>query len=400
MIQVKCSFDKMVKISDLKRHPRNPNKHTDDQIQRLAQILEYQGWRSPIKVSKQTGLITAGHGRVQAAELIGDPKVPVNFQDYTDSDQEYADIVSDNAIAEWSNLDLSMINTEVPDLGPDFDIDLLGIDGFEIDAADKGPGDGSEDKIPEVPQNIHGVKLGDIWTLGNHRVMCGDSTDSGCVARLMGGEKADMVFTDPPYQYSSVKGAGSLGVAASKVGESIEHMSDFDPTSFLAVLPMYLSDKFCAYIFSNVVLVRDYMNWAFENKKSFNLLTWHKKSVIPANNGHHFPDTEYCTYIASKPIWNLKQDAECYRKYWMDEREVDKLHPTMKPVAIIERCIKVNSNTSVADPFLGSGSTLIACEKTGRRCMGLEIDPHYCSVIIERYNQFTGEEATLDSRET
>jgi hypothetical protein len=134
---VHCAHDELIDVTTLKAHPQNRNDHPADQIVRLAKILEYQGWRYPVKVSKRSGFITSGHGRVLAAKSLGWKQVPVNFQDYDSDEQEYADVVSDNAIASWSELDLSGINTDIGDLGPDFDIDLLGIQNFKIDISEK-----------------------------------------------------------------------------------------------------------------------------------------------------------------------------------------------------------------------------------------------------------------------
>lgn len=136
-MRVECLHDELTPIKALKPHPKNPNTHTDAQIERLAQILEYQGWRYPIKVSKRSGYITSGHGRLLAAKKNKWSEVPVNYQEYESDEQEYADVVSDNAIAEWAQLDLAMINVAVPDLGPNFDINWLGIKDFEIEPADK-----------------------------------------------------------------------------------------------------------------------------------------------------------------------------------------------------------------------------------------------------------------------
>lgn len=136
-MKVRCLYDKLVPIEELKAHPKNANKHPDSQVQRLAQIIEYQGWRYPLKVSKRTGYITAGHGRLLAAKRNGWSQVPVNFQDYDSEEQEYADVQADNAIASWAELDLSQINQDIGDLGPDFDIDLLGIKDFVLEPADK-----------------------------------------------------------------------------------------------------------------------------------------------------------------------------------------------------------------------------------------------------------------------
>jgi len=129
---IHCPHDALVKVKDLKPHPKNHNIHPKEQIERLAKILDYQGWRYPIKVSKRSGFITSGHGRLEAAKLLKLKEVPVSFQDYTDEAQEYADLTADNAIASWSELDLSGINSDMLDLGPDFDIDLLGIKEFSV----------------------------------------------------------------------------------------------------------------------------------------------------------------------------------------------------------------------------------------------------------------------------
>lgn len=139
-MQVHCAHDALVECSKLRPHPKNRNSHPKDQIERLAKILEYQGWRYPVKVSKQSGFITSGHGRLEAAKHLGWKTVPVNYQDYTDETQEYADVQSDNAIASWSELDLGAINADIVDLGPDFDIDLLGIENFTIEPPMFEPG--------------------------------------------------------------------------------------------------------------------------------------------------------------------------------------------------------------------------------------------------------------------
>lgn len=127
---------KLVKISELKLHPKNPNKHPKDQIERLAKILQYQGWRYPVKVSNRSGFVTAGHGRIEAAKLLGLHEVPVNYQDYDNEDQEYADLVADNSIASWAELDLGSVNIELENLDPEFDIDMLGINNFKLDASE------------------------------------------------------------------------------------------------------------------------------------------------------------------------------------------------------------------------------------------------------------------------
>lgn len=136
-MMIHCPYDDLVSVGELTPHPKNRNAHPKEQIKRLAKILEYQGWRYPIKVSKRSGFITSGHGRLEAAKLLRLETVPVSFQDYTDEAQEYADLQSDNAIASWAELDLSGINSDLIDLGPDFDLDLLGIKDFVLDLSEK-----------------------------------------------------------------------------------------------------------------------------------------------------------------------------------------------------------------------------------------------------------------------
>jgi len=149
-MKINCEYTRLVPIGDPRPNPKNPNKHTPEQIARLAHILEYQGWRKPVVVSNLSGFVTSGHGRLLAALKNGWHEVPVSFQDYVDEAQEYADLVADNAIAEWASIDLAMINQEIPHLGPDFDIDSLGLQDFNLDPAypsdlddeEKADGDG------------------------------------------------------------------------------------------------------------------------------------------------------------------------------------------------------------------------------------------------------------------
>jgi len=162
-IKVNCLFDKMVKIEDLKENPKNRNGHPQEQIDRLAKILEYQGWRWPIKVSNQTGFISAGHGRLLAAKHLGNTFVPVNFQDYEDYDQEYSDMTADNAIARWSDLDLAGINSDIGDLGPDLDIDMLGLKDFRIDV--------SEIDLPDLPDGDKGELEQMTFTISNGQAL-------------------------------------------------------------------------------------------------------------------------------------------------------------------------------------------------------------------------------------
>lgn len=148
-MKVHCAHDALVKIDDLKLFPKNPNKHSEEQIQRLAKILEYQGWRYPVKVSKLSGFVTSGHGRILAAKANGWHSVPVNYQPYDNTEQEYADVVADNSIASWAELEYGLVNSELENLGPDFDLEMLGLKGFMLEPADKLDPDKEWEGLPE-----------------------------------------------------------------------------------------------------------------------------------------------------------------------------------------------------------------------------------------------------------
>ena len=196
-MEIKCKYDRLVNVDELKAHPKNRNSHSKEQVTRLSKLLRYQGIRAPIVVSNLSGCIVKGHGTLSAIMNNQAKQAPVVFQDFTDEAQEYAFVQSDNAIASWSELDLSGINMDIGTFGPEFDLEHLGIKDFKIEVADHIPPVDPDD-VPETPMKPK-TKLGDLWTLGKHRLLCGDSTSVDAVERLMGGEKADMVFTDPPY---------------------------------------------------------------------------------------------------------------------------------------------------------------------------------------------------------
>lgn len=395
-VEIKCAYDKIVEIKELKPHPKNPNKHSKEQIERLAKIIAYQGIRRPIRVSKLSGYITAGHGLVLALRSRNETTAPANYQDYENEDQEYADIIADNSIASWADLYLASINLEVPSLGPNFDIDLLGLKDFEIEPADKY-GDKDADEVPI--QRATDIRLGDLFELGNHRLLCGDSTQSDSVSRLMNGEKADMVFTDPPYNIAYEGG--------SKKRTAIENdeMGSDDFYSFLKkcyeLIFTYTKNGASIYVChadtERVNFTRAFTDSGFhlssiiiwvKNNSTFGRQDyfWKHEPIIygwNSNGAHswHGPNNEDTVWCIDRP-----------------SRSED--HPTMKPITLVERALK-NSSTSGAliyEPFSGSGTTLIACEKTNRKCFAMELDPQYVQVCIDRWEDLTLQKAVkLDS---
>jgi DNA modification methylase len=396
--KVRCLFDKMVPVESLKTHPKNRNAHSEEQIKRLSDIIQFQGWRYPIKVSNISGCITSGHGRLLAALKKGWLSVPVNYQDYDSPEQEYADVQADNAIASWAELDLSGINTDVADLGPDFNIDMLGIKDFELVIGDTLEPQCDEDEIPENVEPR--TKLGDIYQLGRHRLMCGDSTNIDAVEELMNGVKADMVFTDPPYgmflntDYDQMFSADDTHRKTGKRFDAVKgDNEDFAPELINTVFAAF---SYCREIF---LWGSDYYSELIPDRKDGSWIVWDKRcgEQMDKVTGNTF---ELC--------WSKQKHKRLIaRIIWSGHHGMQggdtktRIHPTQKPSKLIEwffdnwggKC------SIVVDLFGGSGSTLIACEKTNRNCYMMELDPHYCDVITARWEKYTGKKAILLNQE-
>lgn len=394
---VHCPHDALVNVKELKPHPQNRNKHPKEQIERLAKILEYQGWRYPIKVSKRSGFITSGHGRLEAARHLKMKEVPVSFQDYADETQEYADLQSDNAIASWSELDLSGINADLGDLGPDFDIDLLGIKDFVLEPVEKLDPQCDEDEVPDALPEPKVVR-GEVYILGKHRLMCGDSTAITDVERLMDGKKADMVFTDPPYNIASDSKNFAAKVSKS-MGElkNAEWDKNFEIEPALSTMMAVAADSVTVYVWTSHFLVQKICDHLNEWCDFTSYCVWSKPNPMPSLSKRHWTwNAELCAYATrgSKRIVNFP-DGQHAPSVWEFTKKSDGSHPTQKPVELCEHPIKFSSSEgqNVLDLFGGSGSTLIACEKTDRQCFMMELDPHYCGVILERWQKFTGKKA-------
>jgi len=386
-MKIKCLYDALIPIGDLKSHPKNRNKHPKDQIDRLAQILDYQGWRYPVKVSRLSGFVTSGHGRVEAAKKNGWKEIPVNYQEYDSEAQEYADVQADNAIATWAELDMAGINTDILNLDPNFDLDLLGLKDFHpVDPEKLEPGC-DEDDVPEHVEPT--AKLGDIYKLGNHRLMCGDSTSIDAVEKLMNGEKADMVFTDPPY--------GINFQSAWRIdSEKFNQLKNDDTflTEWVNCIPIVSHGW--VFVWTTWKVIKEWIEITAPIGELTNLIIWDKGGGGIGDLKKTF-STDYevaLVFNRGAPI-----TGERIGSVWSvgKDRAIEYVHPTQKPVELaqtaIENCTK--SGNSVLDLFGGSGSTLIACEKTNRRCFMAELDPHYVDVIIARWEKYSGKKAEL-----
>jgi DNA modification methylase len=374
-MNIHCKYDELVEVGKLKAHPKNRNKHPEDQIERLAKILKYQGLRAPIVVSNRSGKIVKGHGTLQAIKKNGWDKAPVVRQDFEDEDQEWLFLQSDNAIAMWAELDLKEINFDLSELGP-FDIDLLGIKDFTVTPEEKPYGD--EEAVPEIRQTD--IQLGDLFVLGNHRLLCGDSTEAAQVERLMNGEKADFLYNDPPYGMNLNTNYAKNNLVVGKTYKKvINDDKEFNPTFYLELFKdvkeqfWWGADYYCQHLPKNG-------SWIVWDKK---------KEVLDESIGTGF---ELC--------WSkLPHKRMLARFLWSGftakEKKESRVHPTQKPIALHEWFFSRwgKSNDKVVDLFGGSGSTLIACEKTNRKCFMMELDPQYCQVIIDRWEQYTGKKA-------
>lgn len=421
-VKVRCTYSSLVPIKELKAlfHPKNRNKHPPEQLARLAQILEYQGARAPAKISKLSGRLTAGHGRVQAAELAGWSHYPVDYQDYESEEQEYADLQADNAIALWAELDLSGINADLPDLGPDFDLDLLGIKNFKIDVAEKEAEDPGAGGLPSMPR----TKPGDLYKLGAHRLLCGDSTNSDDVAKLMGGGvMAELCFTSPPYadqrEYNGGKELSTEHLAtfirtafgscryfavnlgySRKDGEVNPYWDDYikeAKSCGLKLLSWNVWDKGeCGSIGNQTAMFGISHEWIFvfgPVPKDLNRTVQNKSAGARANHTGNRQSDGTIKKSKDRIVAEHSQLRTVYQCTAQKARdEID--HPARFPVGFAAGYIEAMTDHGdvVLEPFGGSGTTLIACEQLGRAARVMELDPRYCDVICERWRKMTGEE--------
>jgi site-specific DNA-methyltransferase (adenine-specific) len=382
-----------LRIADLTPDPQNARQHDDKNLKAIMGSLKEFGQRKPIVIT-EAGVIVAGNGTVEAAKRLGwlDIEVVKVPSDWTDA-QVKAFAIADNRTAELANWNQEVLTSQLLELEAEgWELAEFGFEAFELPDEDKPI---IEDEIPESAPGR--VALGDIWKLGNHRLMCGDSFSKDLIEKLMLDKKADLILTDPPYRQDSSGGKNDLiGKAVNKVTDSIAAMIDFEPQGFLDTLPTYFDKNMNTFIFCNKDLVPDYLNWAILKKYAFNILFWKKPNALPLADSHR-PDVEYIIFIRKNAIWNNSLPNVSYSKLLEFGRENSTIHPTMKPVALLANQILISSskNGIVVDPFLGSGSTLVACEQTNRTCYGFELDPKYCDVIIERWEKLTGQKAEL-----
>jgi len=367
-----------ISIDRLIPYSKNSRTHDDAQVAQIAASIKEFGWTNPILVDGTKGVI-AGHGRLLAARKLGMDKVPtIELKDMTKT-QKKAYVIADNRIALNSGWDTSMLSLELQELKDDIDLSLLGFDPNELDALlnpiEETEGLTDEDSVPDTPIEPK-TKLGDIYILGNHRLMCGDSTSIDAVEKLMDGTKPDLIHTDPPYGMNAVSKSSVL-----KANYGTDIMGDDNPDvakdAFNLIYGLYPDAK-------QIWWGANYYCSVLPDSECW--LVWDK------NNGQS--DQTDCELAWA----NFRSVV---RQFTQASEKTNRVHPTQKPVSLMEWIIKrfnVSAKT-IADYFGGSGSTLIAAEKHGLQAFIMEFDPKFCDVIVKRWEDFTGKKAVLSELE-
>lgn len=393
-------------INSLIPYARNARTHSEAQIAQIAGSIKEFGFTNPVLIDKDNGII-AGHGRVAAARKLNLTEVPCIRLEHLSETQRKAYILADNRIAlnsGWEADLLSVEMAELKDLG--INLESLGFDSDEIDALlnkiEPTAGLTDEDEAPEVQEQAV-TKPGDIWVMGNHRLMCGDSTSIDAVDKLMAGQKADMVFTDPPYGVSYEDSKGRKIQNDELVDEKLQ---EFVAEAFSCGVAIS-KDGAAWFVWHASRFQREFENALNQaGLKVRQQIIWVKGQGVdgtaqvqaPAIGRSHFRWLhEPCFYASKSPPFNAG-DRKTTTVWTVTRQTTGTVHPTQKPVSLIEIALENSSKSEdvVVDLFGGSGSTMIACEKTARIARLMELDPKYCDVIVKRWQQFTGKKAILE----
>lgn len=383
-------------------YARNTRTHSDEQVAQIAASIREFGFTNPVLIDAQDGII-AGHGRVMAARKLGLEKVPCIRLAHLSDAQRRAYVIADNKLALNAGWDEELLAVELADLREmDFDLGLTGFDEDELNAllAEKTiEGNTNPDDVPEPPAEPVSV-LGDVWVMGGHRLMCGDSTSVDEVERLMGGVKADMIFTDPPY---GVSYTDSLGRSIKNDELTGGNLQEFLHDAFASAVTVTKEDA-PWYVWHASRYQREFENAL--NACAINVkqqIIWVKGNGVDGTAQVRAPAIgrsdfrwlhEPCFYASMGNPFNAG-DRKTTTVWTVSRPTSGTVHPTQKPIPLIEIALanSAKNNSTVLDLFGGSGSTLIACEKTGRIARLMELDPRYVDVIVKRWQDFTGKDA-------
>ena len=385
-------------IDRLLPYIRNARTHTDQQVAQVAASIREFGWTNPILVAAD-GTIIAGHARLAAARKLKMTEVPVIVLDHLTEAQRRALVLADNRLALDAGWDEEMLRVELASLQEDgFDLDIVGFTDEELEDLLRDPeetrdGLTDEDAVPDEQETAITVP-GDVWVLGDHRLLCGDATSMDAIQTVLAGGLADMVFTDPPYNVDYVgKTATKLKIGNDALGGKFYDFLREACTNVLAVT------KGAIYIcMSSSELHTLFRAFTDAGGHWSTFVIWAK---------HHFTLGRSDYQRMYEPIlygWRDGMDhfwcgARDQGDVWFIKRPMANLeHPTMKPVELVERALRNSSKTrdTILDVFGGSGTTLIACEKSRRQARLIELEPRYCDVIVRRWQEYTGEKALLD----
>ena len=386
-----------VSVGSVVPYALNSRTHSDEQVSQIASSIKEFGFTNPVLIDSEN-VIIAGHGRLLAARKIGIDEVPCIRLGYLTDTQRRAYIIADNKLALNAGWDEEALAAEIARLSEeDFDLDMLGFDSDEIEAflsaEDGTDGLTDEDEVPEVPEQAVTV-AGDIWTLGNHRLMCGDSTSPDDLKKLCAGELVDLWLTDPPY---NVAYEGKTAEALTIKNDS---MDDDSFRRFLvesyAAADSVMKEGASFYIWHadsegyNFRGAADDIGWKIRQ-----CLVWVKQTLVMGRQDYHWKH-EPCLYgwkEGAGHLWNTDRKQTTVLEFDRPSKNVE--HPTMKPVDLFEYQMLNNTKSGgvVLDSFAGSGTTGIAAEKNGRVARLMELDPRYCDVIIHRWQEFSGKEA-------
>jgi len=387
-------------------YARNARTHSDEQVAQIAGSIAEFGFVNPVLVGED-GVIVAGHGRVLAARLLGMTEAPVIVLPHLSETQARVLRIADNQIALNAGWDEGLLRASIEEIldaeGGDELVSLIGfpedfLDDLLADPEDLAAGNIDDDEAPEPPDDPVS-KPGDLWLLGNHRLFCGDATVLADVERVLDCGLADLCFTDPPYNVDYGNSAKDKmrgkdrRILNDNLGEGFERFLYDACVNILTVT------KGAAYICmssSELHTLQRAFKAAGGHWSTFVIWAKNTFTLGRADYQRQYEPILYGWKEGSDHFWCGARDQGDV--WFVDKPHKNDLHPTMKPVALVERAVRNSSKSrdTVLDPFGGSGSTLIACEKTGRQARLVELEPRYCDVIVKRWQEFTGKAATLD----
>jgi DNA modification methylase len=387
-------------LGELIPYARNPRTHSDAQVAQIAASIREFGWTNPILVDGASGII-AGHGRVMAARKLGLEQVPVIELAHMSEAQKRAYVLADNQLALNAGWDDELLRLELADLTElGFDLGLIGFAEGELERLLAGGKEGltGDDEAPPLPEQAVS-KPGDLWVLGDHRVLCGDATVKADVERVLGGQLADMTFTDSPYNvdYANSPKDKLRGkhrpILNDNLGSGFE---GFLYDCCVNVLSVTKGAVYWCMSSSELHTLQRAFTAAGGKWSTFVIWAKHAFTLGRADYQRQYEPILYGWPKGHDRYWCGARDQGDV--WFVDKPARNDLHPTMKPVALVERAIRNSSKSRdiVLDPFGGSGSTLIACEKTGRQARLVELDPRYCDVIVQRWQDWAGETAVLE----